>query len=86
MDDKGRLKIFWWRINIIDFLVLLFLLTLPPIFYFGHKITTREVEIEVKPPTITLDKVEYEQDQKRLKKLDIYLQEHKKARKYFRKD
>lgn len=35
IDEKGRL---FGKINVIDFLVILFLLTLMPMFYFGYKI------------------------------------------------
>tara|TARA_B100000315_G_scaffold15944_1_gene14283 strand:- start:146 stop:1006 length:861 start_codon:yes stop_codon:yes gene_type:complete len=41
IDDKGRL---FGKINVIDLLVILFLLGLTPIFYYGYKITTFNVE------------------------------------------
>ena len=93
IDDKGRL---FGKINIIDFLVFLFVLCVLPMFYFGWKIMSRKPEI--KPPTITLDKAEYEQEQlwhkqavgeltRELGKLNAQkenlLREHKRLRKYF---
>lgn len=80
IDEKGRILGKW---NIIDFLVLLFCLCLVPMGFFAHKIMTRPQIVEEKPPTIQLDKAEYEQEQARLEKLDIWLEEHKRARKYF---
>lgn len=41
IDEKGRL---FGRINLIDFLVILFLLGLAPVFYFGYKIFNRPIE------------------------------------------
>ena len=67
------------RINIIDFLVFLFILCLLPIFFFSWKIITKPKVIE-KPPTIQLDKAEYERVQNQIKD---FLKEHKRARKYF---
>ncbi len=84
IDERGRL---FGKINVIDFIVLLFVLCLTPSLWFGYKIMTREVEVEIKPPTITLDKVEYEQEReeyrKALKRIKNFLKEHKGARKYF---
>ena len=39
MDEKGRL---FGKINVIDFLVILFLLSLTPMFYFGYKIHNKQ--------------------------------------------
>ena len=39
VDEKGRL---FGKINIIDFLVVLFLLCLMPMFYFGYKILAKK--------------------------------------------
>ena len=90
IDDKGFLHIFKWRINIIDFLVLMFILCLMPMFWFGYKIFTREPE-PIKPPTITLDKAEYENEIAKLKRIiaeqdrkkENFLKEYRRARKYF---
>ena len=35
IDEKGRL---FGKINVIDFLVILFLISLTPMFYYGYKI------------------------------------------------
>ena len=91
LDDKGRLNIFGWRVNIIDFLVLVFLICLMPMFWFGYKIMTRPVPVKVKveaePPTITFDKAEYEEYTRKVRRLeaqrDALLKEHKRLRKYF---
>ena len=55
IDKKGMLNILGWRVNIIDFLVLLFILCLTPVFYFGYKILNKpqEVQLEVTDYTIT---------------------------------
>ena len=39
IDEKGRL---FSKINVIDFLIILFLLCLAPAFYFGYKIVTKK--------------------------------------------
>lgn len=39
VDEKGR---FFGKINVIDFLVILFLLCILPAFYFGYKIMTKK--------------------------------------------
>ncbi len=77
IDERGMV---FGKINIIDFLVVLFVLCLLPMFYFGYKIINRPQEIIQKPPTITLDKVAYEQEQM---KLENFLKENKRVRKYF---
>ena len=41
MDEKGRL---FGRINVIDFIVILFLLCLTPIFYFAYKVSAKKPE------------------------------------------
>ncbi|UCB57010.1 MAG: DUF4330 domain-containing protein [Candidatus Omnitrophota bacterium] len=43
IDDKGML---FGKINIIDFLVILFLFCLMPMLYFGYKIFTKKPEIQ----------------------------------------
>ena len=71
-------------LNPIDFLALLFIICLLPIFYFGYKILTQPKVVVEKPPTITLDKAEYE-ELKRLKiQISNYLKENKRARRYFK--
>ena len=45
IDEKGRL---FGKINAIDFLAILFLLCLMPMFYFGYKIFNRPVVVEKK--------------------------------------
>lgn len=42
IDDKGRL---FGKINIIDFTVLLFMITVIPVFYYGYKIITKKNEV-----------------------------------------
>ncbi len=41
LDDRGRLNIFGWRINIIDFLVVLFILCLTPVGFFAYRIMSK---------------------------------------------
>lgn len=55
IDDKGRL---FGKINVIDFLVILFLLCFAPMFYFGYKIFTRKPTPAIeKIPILEQDKV-----------------------------
>ena len=88
IDKKGRIHIFKFKINIIDFLVLLFLLCLLPMFYFGYKIMTKPQVLEVQPPTVTIDKAEYEEYDWKFKQLeaqrDNLLSEHKRLQRYFK--
>ena len=101
MDDKGRL---FGKLNIIDFLVLIFLLSLTPMFYFGYKIYTRpKPELE---PVLMIEQSKYDelkekcskdlvetrtlrekelQEKIRLQqKIEVFLKEHKRARRYFK--
>lgn len=43
IDEKGRI---FSKINLIDFFVILFLLFLTPVFYFGYKIVTKKPIVE----------------------------------------
>lgn len=76
------LRIFKWRINIIDFIVFLFFLCLMPMFYFGWKLTTR------KPPVVETVEIpkpkEIEMYYELKAQVDNFLKEHKQAKKYFR--
>lgn len=76
VDDKGRI---FSKVNIIDFLVLLFVLCLMPAFYFGYKIMTKPTPT----PTIIVDKAEYEELKAKETCLDYLYKEHKRLRKYF---
>ena len=76
IDDKGMLNIFGWRINIIDFLVLLFVLCLTPAFYFGWKIMTKSQEVQ----EIKINKTEYKQLKAKADYLDYLFKEHKRLR------
>jgi hypothetical protein len=49
IDEKGRL---FGKINIIDFLVILFLISLTPMFYFGYKIFTKKTSVKTEEPKI----------------------------------
>lgn len=51
IDEKGRL---FGKINVIDFLVILFLFFLAPMFYFGYKALTK------KPPELIKEFIEIE--------------------------
>lgn len=57
IDDKGRL---FGKINVIDFLVILFLLGLTPIFYYGYKIATYKPQAPP-PPPLTLQEPTYKE-------------------------
>ena len=56
IDDKGRL---FGKINIIDALVILFVLCLMPMFYFGYKIFNRAQPKE-EEEMVTITKAEYD--------------------------
>lgn len=47
IDEKGRL---FGKINLIDFLAIIFLLSLTPVFYFGYKIATKKPAVIVGAP------------------------------------
>ena len=49
IDEKGRL---FGKINVIDFLVIIFLLSLTPMFYFGYKIFNKNPSVSPTPPVI----------------------------------
>jgi len=59
IDKKGMLNILGWRVNIIDFLVLLFVLCLTPMFYFSWKIITRPQVQEVQDATEFAEVTDY---------------------------
>lgn len=50
IDEKGRLWVLGWRINLIDFIVILFFLCLTPMFWFGYKICTKKPTTTPLPP------------------------------------
>lgn len=53
IDEKGRI---FGKINVIDFLVVLFLVFLMPMFYFGYKIlNTKKVVVIEKTKTIQVE-------------------------------
>ncbi|GAG14296.1 unnamed protein product, partial [marine sediment metagenome] len=57
IDERGRL---FSKINVIDFLVILFLLCLVPAFYFGYKILTKKPEvIEEEKEFIEVAEIDY---------------------------
>ncbi len=49
IDEKGKL---FGKINVIDFLVIIFLLSLTPMFYFGYKIFNKNPSVSPTPPVI----------------------------------
>lgn len=53
IDEKGRL---FGRINVIDFLVLLFFLGLSPMFYFGYKIFNKKPPSAAPAPAVEAPK------------------------------
>ena len=58
IDQKGMIGFGKFRINIIDFLVLLFLLSLTPCLYFGWKIHTKA---QVAPPPLMTEQSKYDE-------------------------
>jgi len=55
IDEKGRL---FGKINIIDFLVILFLFSFTPMLYFGYKIFTRKALSAFEPRELMTIKVD----------------------------
>ena len=73
IDEKGCFHIFKWRINIIDLLVVIFILCLMPVFWFGYKIFTKE-----SPPP--LPQINWEQKHnEEAAKIKNFCREHKRA-------
>ena len=54
IDEKGRL---FGKINVIDFMVVLFLLSLTPMFYFGYKIFNKKPALPPPPAPATVESV-----------------------------
>ncbi len=52
IDGKGRL---FGKINVIDFLVIIFLLGLTPIFYFGYKIFIKKPSVVSSPAAVVAE-------------------------------
>ena len=75
IDDKGRLFGKW---NIIDFMVVVFLLCLTPMFWYAFKLFRLQpkttIEIQIK---------EYEELKASQQQITDFLKKHKRARKYF---
>lgn len=75
MDDKGRFKLFFWRINLLDFVVLVLFISLMPIFYFGWKVYNRPPPVS---PIITVGTAEYKELKVKAARLDYLYSEHKR--------
>ena len=71
IDDKGRV---FGKINIIDLLVVIFILSLTPMFWYGYKIFNKKPIAPIAPIIKTINPQE---------QIDNFLKEHKKYRKYF---
>ena len=91
IDERGML---FGKVNIIDFIVVLFLLCLTPMVYFGYKIMQKEPQaLKQANPYVEITKKEYNELKNpaweivayyELKsKVDTFLTEHKRAVKHF---
>ncbi len=77
IDKKGRLWVFGWRINIIDFLVVVFILSLTPMVWFGYKLTSSR--LSPPPPEVNwMDKYNNKISQE-----VRFLREYPRFKKYF---
>lgn len=56
MNRQGRLNIFGWRINIIDFCVLLFGLCLIAIFPFTYRVMNKKPEVAIETLVYTINR------------------------------
>jgi len=56
IDERGFIHIFKWKINIIDFLCICFLLAIFPMSFFAYKITTRPKIVKPKATHYTFSK------------------------------
>ena len=68
IDEKGRI---FGKINVIDFLVILFLLFLVPVFYFGYKILTKRPIIEAEERIIDLHIILINVNEDLVKKISV---------------
>ena len=86
IDDKGRLWVFGLRINIIDFMVIIFILFLTPCFYYGWRFFKKNYTPAVVfiSPSVVKHYQEIEQKYNKLNsQIHSFLQTHERARKYF---
>ena len=86
IDDRGRLWIFGRRINIIDFLALIFVFCLViPIIFLAPKVLKNEERKRIaQQEIIKKEKEAQEAKDAELAKLQEFLNEHKRARRYFK--
>jgi len=80
IDKQGRIFGKW---NIIDFLVCCFFLCLLPLFWFQWKIFNIKSQQSKSKITIEIPIKEYEELKALQQKINNFLNEHKRARKYF---
>lgn len=52
IDENGML---FGRLNIIDFMVILFLISFIPVLYLGYKLTTRDIDTKVRQVSIQVN-------------------------------
>ena len=74
IDDKGRV---FGKINIIDLLVVIFILSLTPMFWYGYKIFNKKPIAPIAPIAPIIKTINPQEQ------IDNFLKEHKKYRKYF---
>lgn len=75
IDDKGRI---FGKINIIDFIIILFIISLLPMFYFGYDLIYKEKPIKTvkRNTSVTIDGIIYDPDNQVLKNIrpgDIFI-------------
>ena len=76
IDKQGFIHFFKWKINIIDLIVVIFIVGLTPMFWFGYKIFWRK---PFNPTIITIPISEYEQLKIINAKVKDFCREHKRA-------
>ena len=85
IDNKGFVHLLKWKINIIDLMVVIFLLSMIPMFWFCYKIVTKKPP-PPPPPLITWEQKYNEEIIKfneEIAKQEEIFKKHPRMRKYF---
>ena len=78
IDKRGMI---FGKVNVIDFLVVIFILSLTPMFYFGWKLYTKKLP---SPPTPPIN-INWEQKYKEeIAQKEVIFKKHPRLKKYFK--
>ncbi len=78
IDEQGRI---FGKLNVIDALVIVFILSLVPMFFYGCKLLLHPKGEKI--PVLPLRSITAEEEET-LRRLDMFLDEHRIMRKYFK--